>query len=115
MRDQLGLRSRDIELSPGVYVLHNSDLRLNGGRKITGTGVTIFMSGTSTITVNGNSTIDITAPTSGVYSGIAIFGDRDSAGDFDLSGNSGVSIVGAVYSPNSSITYTGNNSSFTPG
>lgn len=111
----VGNINRDIELSPGVYVLHNSDLRLNGGRKITGTGVTIFMSGNSTIQVNGNSTFDIEAPLSGPYSGIAIFGDRDSAGEFDLTGNSGVSIVGAVYSPNSDVKFTGNNSTFTTG
>ena len=113
--NNVGNINRDIELSPGVYILNNSDLKLNGGNKITGTGVTIFMAGTSTIEVSGNSTIEITAPTSGVYSGIALFGDRDSSGEWDLTGNSGVSIVGAIYSPNSDITFTGNNSSFSSG
>ncbi|MGE0408173.1 MAG: pilus assembly protein TadG-related protein [Amphiplicatus sp.] len=113
--NNVGNINRDIVLSPGVYILNNSDVKLTGGRTITGTGVTIFLAGTSTMEVSGNSTINITAPTSGIYSGLAIFGDRDSAGELDLTGNSGVSIVGAVYSPNSDITFTGNNASFAAG
>ncbi|MEE2690686.1 MAG: TadE/TadG family type IV pilus assembly protein [Pseudomonadota bacterium] len=119
--NNVGAISRDIELAPGLYILNNSDLRLNGSRKITGTGVTLFMAGNSSIKVNGNATINITAPTKDdatpctTYCGVAIFGDRDSAGEFDLTGNSGVSIVGAIYSPNSDITFTGNNAPFTAG
>lgn len=107
--------NRNIELSAGVYILNNSNIVLNGGRTITGDNVTIFLAGNSSIRVSGNSTIAITAPTTGIYSGLAIFGDRANAGEIDLTGNSGVSIVGGVYSPNSQITFTGNNSTFTAG
>lgn len=109
--------SRNVELSPGVYILNNSDLRLNGNDLMSGTDVTIFLTGASSITINGNATIDIKAPTSGIYSGLAIFGDRDDEIDLDLSGNSGVSVVGAIYSPNrnSDIIYTGNTASFNAG
>ena len=114
----VGSLNRDVNLrSNEIYVLHNSDLQLNGGNDITGTNVMIYMSGNSSITINGNATIDISAMTSGTYSGIAIWGDRNEDVDMDLTGNSGVSIVGAIYSPNkdSKVTYRGNTSSFTAG
>lgn len=99
----------------GTYVFKNVNINLSGNGVINGTHVTIYLEGTSSITVNGNATMNITAPVSGTYSGLAIFGDRDSAGELDLSGNSGVAIVGAVYSPNSDITFIGNSSGFAAG
>lgn len=99
----------------GTYVFKNVNINLSGGGLIAGTHITIYLEGTSSITINGNASLDISAPVSGAFSGIAIFGDRDSAGALDLSGTSGVTVVGAVYSPNSHITFIGDSSGFAPG
>ena len=108
--------NKDIQLKPGVYTFNGSGtLRLNGNNSMTGTGVTLFFTGGASVVVNGNFDLDIKAPTSGTYSGIAIFGSRTNAGDFDLSGNSGVAVVGAIYAPKSMITYTGNTGGFSAG
>lgn len=116
--------SQDIELRTGeIYVLKDMKLKLTGGDSITGTNVVIFLTGNSSIDVSGWSTIDISAPDSGAYSGIALFGDRDNEIDMHLGGNTGVSIVGAIYSPYynistgaaSDVTYIGNTASFTAG
>ena len=65
--------TNDIELKTGeIYVLKDMNLQLNGGNNITGTNVLLFLTGDSSITITGNSTIDISAMTSGPYSGIAI-------------------------------------------
>ncbi|MGE0181636.1 MAG: pilus assembly protein TadG-related protein [Parvularculaceae bacterium] len=116
--------NRSISLAPNVtYVLENTSanqvasLQLTGGKTITGANVTLHFKGKWNIKLVGNSTIDITAPTSGTYAGLALFGSRSSEVDMDLSGNNGAHIVGAVYSPNkdSDITYTGSNVAYSSG
>lgn len=107
--------AQEVNLSPGTYVFKNVDIKVDGNGKLDGEEVTLYLEGSSTITLIGNGTIDISAPLSGPLQGLAIFGDRDNAGDFDITGNLGASIVGAIYSPNSNITFTGDSSNFTAG
>ena len=56
-------------LAAGVYYLNSTSLSTNGNTTITGTGVTLIFTGTTpgTLTMNGNSVISLTAPTSGPY------------------------------------------------
>ena len=105
-----------------VYVLENTsatvaNMSLTGGKTITGTHVTLYFKGRWDIRLNGNSTINISAPTTGTYAGIALFGSRSSEVNMDLTGNNGAKIVGAVYSPNkdSDITYTGSSLAYSAG
>lgn len=116
--------NRSINLTSNVvYVLENTsagqtaNLSLTGGRSINGTNVTLYLKGRWDVKLNGNSTINISAQTTGVYSGIALFGDRSSEVNIDLTGNNGAKIVGAVYAPNknSDITYTGSNVAYSAG
>lgn len=105
-----------------TYVFRNTGnntltWRINGNRTVTGTNVTLYFEGKWNVEANGNSLLNITAPTSGPYSGIALFGDRNSEVNMDLSGNNGAHVVGAIYSPNknSDITYTGSSLAYTAG
>lgn len=105
-----------------TYVFRNTGSntltwRINGNRTVTGTNVTLYFEGKWNVEANGNSFLNITAPTSGVYSGIALFGDRNSEVNMDLSGNNGARVVGAIYSPNknSDITYTGSSIAYSAG
>lgn len=116
--------NRSINLTSNVvYVLENTsaaqvaNLSLTGGRTITGTNVTLYLKGRWDVKLNGNSTINITAQTTGTYSGLALVGDRNSEVNMDLTGNNGAFIVGAVYSPNaaSDIKYTGSNTAYSSG
>ena len=114
----VNIGSSDVVLeSDHVYIFDDSTITINGNGSLVGDNVTIFLSGNSSLRINGNGTLDITAPTSGTYSGLGIFADRDEPIDLDLSGNNGVSVVGAIYAPNfgSDIDFTGNSSSFTAG
>jgi Flp pilus assembly protein TadG len=62
------------------------------------------------ITANATANINITAPTSGTYQGIAIYQDRR-ATDCDncnkINGNSGSIITGAIYFPSQELQYNG--------
>ncbi len=115
--------NRSINLTSNVaYVLENTSasaasLSLTGGRTITGTSVTLIFKGKWDIKLNGNSTINISAQTTGTYAGLALFGSRSSEVNIDLTGNNGAKVVGAIYSPNkdSDIVYTGSSLAYSAG
>jgi hypothetical protein len=104
-----GLRLKgDITLSPGVYVIDNF-LDVTGNTTITGSGVTLYLAGGANVTINGNTTLNLSAPTSGPYSGILFFGDRSArGGSVVFDGNANSTLTGALYFPTEAVTYKGN-------
>jgi hypothetical protein len=132
-----------VNMCPGTYYIDQGQLSLQGGAilnapptanttpamssTICGTntsgGVTIvLMNDVSTgnpATVNfaANSVVNLTAPTSGTTSGIALFQDRvtcsgnSNACSNTLGGGGTQNIQGAIYFPNNSVTYQGGASS----
>jgi hypothetical protein len=58
--------------------------------------------------VSSNGGIQITAPTSGTYQGVAIFFDRCNNGRIALTANGGVPVLGAVYAKASPAYITAN-------
>jgi len=98
----------NIKLDPGVYVLRDIDIKLNGNGSLTGTGVTIFLMGNSQFTVNGNALIKLSPPSGGDYAGISIFQARGDSSPMIINGTSGSDVSGFIYAPGAPITYTGN-------
>jgi len=95
-----------LTLSPGTYYFANT-LTVQGSAKLIGTGVTlVFSCRASCATVGGEpgkfnfsagTTVEITAPTSGAYAGLAIMFDPNGSQGTpnQLSGN--ITLNGAVY------------------
>lgn len=111
-----------LNLQPGTYVITGS-LILNGNPTIIGTGVTVYFtcSGyTSTatqpcngspgagLTLNGNPTYQLTAPTSGVYQGLTVFYDRTNTAGLTLNGNPSDNFTGTIYAKSAAATLNGN-------
>ena len=103
-----------LTLNPGIYYIDQGTLSVNGGATITGKGVTlVFTSSTgknwATATINGNATINLTAPNAGSTAGIVIFGDRQipTATTFKFNGSSTQYFGGAIYVPTGAIDYSG--------
>jgi hypothetical protein len=101
--------------SPTVLLIENGQLDLNGFTLST-SNVTIVFSGTSgsythSPTDNGGSgVLDVQAPTSGTWSGVALYQDPNLTSGVDVSyaGNSPTwDISGLVYLPNASVTISG--------
>ncbi len=98
-----------------VIVIRNGQLDTNGYtiKTDTGAAATIIFSGDNgsyTHAPTGGGIIDIAAPTSGVWSGVAIYDDPSLTTGVDISaaGNSpSWSITGLTYFPHSSITFSG--------
>jgi hypothetical protein len=108
--------------SPATLVIENGQLDLNGHTLSTpsGSAVTVVFSGDPAVTTythaptdntNGNTgRLDLTAPNSGAWSGVAIYQDPSLTTGLDVSaaGNSPTwNITGLVYMPHASVTLKG--------
>jgi hypothetical protein len=108
-----------VKLQAGVtYVLNGQNLVMSDtGASLSCGGCTIAMTNftdpanTGNIKITGG-TIDLKAPTTGTYKGIALYQDRLASdtgqkAQNHINGNSGQSITGAIYIPGRSILYNG--------
>ena len=106
-----------LNFKAGTYVLAGGGINVNGNATMKGTGITFYNTtgtgGYKGIVLNGNITLNFSAPTSGTLSGILFFQDRSipgSAAGSTINGNSGSTIDGALYFPTTTLTYNGNSS-----
>ena len=117
--------SGTVTMNPGVYIMAGGGFTINGTATVTGTGVTIFNTGTNGgpggykgISINGGNTNAIlSAPTSGPTEGILFWEDRNipwnnlgSSQTSQITGGSNTSLIGALYFPTTSLTYSGGSS-----
>ena len=101
--------------SGAVLVIENGQLDTNGYSITTSSGsaLTIIFSGTPgayTHAPTGGGTLDIAAPKSGAWSGVAVYQDPSLTAGIDVSaaGNSPTwDITGLVYMPKASVTFSG--------
>jgi len=99
----------NVTMSPGVYYIESSSgFDVNANANVIGTGVTIYLSGSAHVSINGNATVNLQAPTSGTYSGVLFFGDRASTGLNKFNGTAASKLTGAIYFANQDIQYNGN-------
>ena len=105
-----------VTLSPGIYIIDRGSFSVAGGAVVSGTGVTIVLTSSTssnyaTVTVNGGSTVNLTASApSTPTAGLVFYEDRraPSSATATLNGGSGQSYSGALYFPSTSLTYSGN-------
>jgi hypothetical protein len=111
--------SGSLTMTPGIYVIAGGGFTVSGGASVSATGVMIYNAGNNYVTPGGKTfgavnlsshgTISISSPTSGAYTGIAIFQSRDNAQGMTVSTTSvaGVSISGTIYALNAPVTLSG--------
>ena len=113
-------------LNPGVYVIAGGGMTINSSAMLKGSAITIYNTAAtagnswgcpsnnahSPITVTGQATMNLSAPTSGTYVGMLFFDDRsiyDSRAN-KLVGGASSTFDGALYFRNSPLQFAGNNS-----
>jgi hypothetical protein len=117
--------NKTLNLCPGVYIIDQGLLSLQSGTinappssgcGTTG-GVTIILANDTggapaDVKINGNFTLNLTAPTTGSTAGIALFQDRVSCPGCGnkINGGSSSNITGAIYFPTNAIEYSGGSS-----
>jgi len=106
-----------LTLNPGIYVLAGDGLSVSGNGSLSGTGVMLYNAGSNYpnaggsfdgISLSGNGTVHLVAPTSGSYAGILIFQSRDNKSPLTISGNAALVLGGTVYAPAATLTLSGN-------
>lgn len=109
--------SKTYHLDSGVYYLNNTDFNPGGSVSLIGPttgGVTIIMTGTTpgSVTLNGNTTLQLRAPTTGTYAKM-LFIQSSSATQNNsntFNGSSTSYFDGAFYFPKGNVTLNGNTS-----
>jgi hypothetical protein len=106
-----------VTLNPGIYYLDGGDINVNSGAVVNCNGCTIVLSNRNStsnsigsVTLNGNATINMTAPDTGTYAGILFYQDRRATSDnnITINGNSSSKFQGAFYFPKADVTFNGN-------
>lgn len=100
-----------------VYI-NGGELDFGAQAQVTGTNVTFVLTSTNatsnpdsvaTLNINGGADLDITAPSSGPYAGVAFYEDRRAPVGrvIRYNGNAGSTINGGMYFPRSYFSYLG--------
>jgi Flp pilus assembly protein TadG len=101
--------SGTVNLAPGTYYVSGGDFKINANANITGTGVTIYAASGTKVSMNGNATVNLSAPTSGTYSGMLFMGDRSGASTNNtFNGTAASKLTGAIYFAGQFVNYLGN-------
>jgi Flp pilus assembly protein TadG len=70
----------NVTLSPGVYYIQNGDLQVLGSSTLSGSGVTLLLSGKNTnVNINTTGTITLSPTTTGQWAGFLFYWDQPSA------------------------------------
>jgi hypothetical protein len=108
---------RDIVLQSGTYVVNGGLLEFTAGANVTATGpVTFILTGSNSasiarLSVTGNATFNLSAPTSGPLKDILFYQDRRArhlSSENTLIGNATSTLNGSIYFPGSNLNFTGN-------
>ena len=109
--------NQTLTLPPGTYYINGGDVFIQGSLNCTSCTIVLTNSSNAsdakigTFKVNSTATVNMSAPTTGTYKGIAIYQDRrakDSASANNLiNGNSSSVINGTLYFPNQELIYNG--------
>jgi len=111
--------NKNYTLQPGVYYVKNTDFSITGGNTLTGTGVTIILTGDTpgSVKVTGNPLVQLSAPTdttSPYYKMLFIQASNATLDNTNtFSGDSGSYFDGAMYFPSGNITFSGSSSNMT--
>jgi Flp pilus assembly protein TadG len=105
--------NNQVTLAPGVYYFDaGAKIDLNGGtNRVLGNGVLIYLAGTSTISLAGGASLQVTAPSAPPYtggaSGLVVFAARDNTSLIDLNGGATTLLTGTVYAPAAPVRLAG--------
>ena len=99
--------SGTLNLSPGLYIF-TGPVAFTGSITINGTGVTLYT--TSTMSMTGSGSMNLTAPTSGTYNGILLFQSRTDTSSISFTGSAGSNVQGIIYAPSAGLSFTGSGS-----
>lgn len=104
----VGKNNSTVTLNPGIYVIDGGDLHFynsNGGvPNYGGNGVYFYLTGGASLTVDKGANVNVTAMTSGTYSGVLIQQDTANTSTISIEEGSNTIFNGAIYAPSAALT-----------
>jgi Flp pilus assembly protein TadG len=98
----------NITMNPGIYYIQNGGFTVANGVTLTGTGVTIYITpGSGAFSFQGGGVINLSAPTSGTYSGIVMYQDRSNTTPISIANGTTTTITGTFYAAGAVISFAG--------
>jgi hypothetical protein len=100
-----------VTLTPGVYVMEGGGFTVTGQGSVSGSGVVIINvpgGPTDTISLTGQGSVNLSAPTGGSFKGVVLFQDPASSNLVSFTSKGVVVLDGVVYVPDAKVSITGN-------
>jgi hypothetical protein len=95
-----------VTLAPGIYYI-NGSVAISGAARVMGNGVLLYLNpppATASLSITGGAQVTLTAMTTGVYQGIAVWQTRSSGAPIVLDTNGMLTVTGSVYAAMGAIT-----------
>jgi Flp pilus assembly protein TadG len=105
----LNLDNSAVTMEPGLYVL-TGNMNTNGAT-ITGSGVTIYATGSATMDIDGQN-VTLSPPTSGNYSGVLYYQVPSDASSPNFNASPTSSLTGLLYAPGAQVNFDGGNGNY---
>lgn len=101
----LNYPSGNVTFAPGLYYFKGTQLNLTGSTNVVSTDATLFFDASSSLNVNTTGLVNLSAPTSGTYKGIAVYQSRSSPFSTvaTLVGSGNYKLSGAIYLPTATL------------
>jgi len=99
-----------LTLSPGVYYMDGGGFSFSGQGDLLAQGVMIYNAPTSSshrVDISGTGSIVMSPPTTGIYKGLTLFQDRESANELSVSGGGYMNITGTFYAAGGTLAVSG--------
>lgn len=101
--------STSISFATGATIVVSGGLSTKGNVTVSGTNVTLYVtsdgSSSEQSSINATTTLNISAPTTGAYAGIAAW--FEGASPVSWAGTNSSSFSGAIYAPSADVSYSG--------
>ncbi len=91
-------------LAPGVTYF-NGPVTFKNNAALSGSGVTLVLANGASLTANNHNSLTLTAPTSGLFPGIALYQPATNANPISFENNSTFNVTGAVYAPSADVSF----------
>lgn len=97
-----------VTFDPGLYLIEGGSFTINSNALVAGSDVTFYLADGVEMSFNGSAQFNFSAPASGPYSGLLVFGSRTATtAQHKMNGNASSTLNGAIYTPASHLDFTG--------
>lgn len=104
----VGSNGQKVTLNPGIYVINGGQLHFESGAggvsNQGGSGVFFYLTGGASLVMDNGASANLTAPTSGTYSGALFFQDPADSQPVNVQGGSKAVYNGTIYAPSAAVT-----------